>query len=167
MIEHESGRYTGKLVLEPANRGQQMRTLLEFGFMDADGKHWPVPPGTSVDGASIPKALWSLLADPWEGRYREAIALHDHYCAVRNTDWQSVNRMFHRALLVSGLSAPGAKLVYAGVYFAGPRWPDPGGVSAQSGRPAASPQAAPANILYALCRDPITLAISEREVTSL
>ena len=160
MSEHELGRYTGKLILEPANNSQQMRTVLEFGFMDADGKHWPVPPGTSVDGGSIPKALWTFLGNPWEGRYRDPFVMHDYYCAVRNMDWQSVHRMFYRALLVSGVSMRGAKLVYAGVYFAGPRWPDVAEGSAQPGEPTPT-QTAPANILYALCRDPIALAVSE------
>ena len=49
MGEHGLGRYTGKLILEPLQGGQQMRTALEFGFLDADGRHWLVPPGTSVD----------------------------------------------------------------------------------------------------------------------
>jgi hypothetical protein len=161
MSEHELGRYTGKLILEPTNSSQQMRTVLEFGFLDTDGKHWLVPRGTSVDGASIPKALWSLLANLWEGKYRDAIVMHDHHCAVRDMDWRSVHRMFYRALLVSGVPVSGAKLVYAGVYFAGPRWPNGVDGSSQSGRPIAPPQTAPANILYALCRDSIALAVSE------
>ena len=161
MSEHELGRYTGELILEPTNSGQQMRTVLEFGFLDTDGKHWLVPSGTCVDGASIPKALWSLLANLWEGKYRDAIVLHDHFCAVRNIDWRSVHRMFYHALLVSGVPVSGAKLIYAGVYFAGPRWPDGSDGSPQSRQPVAPPQTAPANVLYALCRDPIALAASE------
>jgi hypothetical protein len=160
MSEHELGRYTGKLILEPLNGGQQMKTILDFGFSDRDGKHWPVPPGTSVDGASIPKALWSLLGGLWEGKYREASVVHDYYCAVRSMDWQSVHRVFYRAMLVSGVSVRRAKLVYAGVHFAGPRWKDTV-VASQPGQPVAPPQKSPANILYALCRDPIALAVSE------
>jgi len=49
MSEHELGRYTGKLILEPTNSSQQMRTALDFGFMDTDGKLWLVPRGTTVD----------------------------------------------------------------------------------------------------------------------
>ena len=161
MSEHELGRYTGKLILEPTNGGQQMRTLSEFGFLDADGRHWLVPSGTSVDGASIPKTLWSLLADLWEGKYRDAIVMHDYYCSVRDMDWRSVHLMFYRALLVSGIPVSGAKLVYAGVYFAGPRWPNGANASSQPSQPIAPPQTAPANILYALCRDPTELAVSE------
>ena len=122
MSEHELGRYTGKLILEPLQGGQQLKTVLDFGFLDADGKHWPVPPGTSVDGASIPKALPLLWGGLWHGKYREAAVVHDYHCAARSADWQSVHRMFYRAMLASGVSEPRAKLVYAGVYFAGPRW---------------------------------------------
>ena len=43
MSEHELGRYTGKLILEPLQGGQQLKTVLDFGFLDADGRHWPVP----------------------------------------------------------------------------------------------------------------------------
>jgi len=163
MGEHGLGRYTGKLILEPLQGGQQMRTALEFGFLDADGRHWFVPPGTSVDGASIPKALWSLLGlgGPWEGKYREASVVHDYHCAIRSTDWQSIHRVFYRAMLVSGVSERCAKLVYAGVYFAGPRWEDRVVGSERLGRPAIPPQTARGNILYALCRDPIALAVSE------
>jgi len=161
MSEHELGRYTGKLILEPTNSSQQMRTALDFGFMDTDGKLWLVPRGTTVDGASIPEALWSSLANLWEGKYRDAIVMHDYYCAVRDMDWRSVHRMFYRALVASGVPVSSAKLVYAGVYFAGPRWPNGVDGSSQSGQPVASPQTAPANILYALCRDPIALAVSE------
>jgi hypothetical protein len=61
-----------------------MRTVLDFGLLDVDGKHWLVPRGTSVDGSSIPKELWPLLADPWKGKYRHAIVAHDYFCAVRD-----------------------------------------------------------------------------------
>jgi len=85
--------------------------------------------------------------------------MHDYHCVVRSADWQFVHRMFYHAMLVSGVSERRAKLVYAGVYFAGPRWED--NDSARPNKPAVPTLTAPANILYALCRDPITLAVSE------
>jgi hypothetical protein len=161
MSEHVTGRYTGRLTLEPSNGSPQMRTTSEFGFLDSDGRHWSVPPGTAIDGMSIPRALWFLFGDRWQGKYREAIALHDYYCAVRSADWRSVHRVFYRAMVVSGVSMRRAKLVYAGVYFAGPRWADKDVDSLQMSQPAGLTQTSPANILYALCRDPIALAVSE------
>ena len=159
MSEHELGRYTGKLILEPLQGSQQLRTVLDFGFLDADGRHWPVPLGTSVAGASIPKALPSLWGGPWQGKYREACVVHDYHCAARSADWQSVHRMFYGAMRTSGVSEPRAKLIYAGVYFAGPRWQDT--AYERRSRAQSRTQAAPGDILYALCRDPLTLAVSE------
>jgi Protein of unknown function (DUF1353) len=159
MSEYELGRYTGNLVLEPLLGGQQRKTVLDFGYLDADGRNWPVPSGTSVDGASIPKALWSLLGGLWEGKYREACVVHDYYCAIRGVDWQSVRRMFYRAMLASGVAQLRAKLVFAGLYFAGPRWEDIEAV--RFSQPTIPTPTAPGDILYALCRDPVTLAVSE------
>ena len=77
MGELELGRYTGKLILEPLRSGEQMKTVMDFGFLDCDGRHWPVPPGASVDQASIPRALWPLLDGPWEREYRDAFVVHN------------------------------------------------------------------------------------------
>jgi Protein of unknown function (DUF1353) len=161
MGEHEFGRYTGKLILEPLQGNRRMRTTQEFGFQDADGRHWRVPPGTSVDGTSIPPAMWSLVDGLWEGKYRAALVVHDYHCAIRSRDWQSVHRMLYEAIRVAGATERRAKLVYAGVYFAGPRWESRVGGPARSSRTVAPPQTASGNILYALCRDPVALAVSE------
>jgi Protein of unknown function (DUF1353) len=161
MSNHEFGRYTGRLVLDSSSSSRQTKTTSDFGFLDNEGRHWPVPAGTAVDGASIPKALWFLFGDRWEGKYREAIAVHDYYCAVRSTDWRSVHRVFYYAMLASSVSVRRAKLVYAGVYFAGPRWGDAAVGSLQTSQLANPPPTSPANTLYALCRDPVALAVSE------
>jgi len=124
MPDHNIGHYTGRLILEFLSDGQRMRVIEDFGFMEADGVHWPVPPKTTVDGASIPQVLWSVMGGPFEGKYRDASVVHDYYCAVRSADWRSVHRMFYRAMLVSGVSVRRAKVMYAAVYFAGPRWDD-------------------------------------------
>jgi hypothetical protein len=159
MNEHEVGRFTGKLVLEPLPGSQQMKTLQDFGFLDTDGKNWPVPSGTLLNGASIPKDLWSGFGGLWEGKYREAWVVHDHHCATRSTDWRSIRRMFYHAMRASGITQLFAKLVFAGVYFAGARWEDVG--SERAGQSAIPIQGAPGDILYALCRDPTTLGVSE------
>jgi hypothetical protein len=64
MPEHELGHYTGRLLLQPLPDGRRMRVIEDFGFMEADGLHWPVPPKSTVDGASIPQVLWSLMGGP-------------------------------------------------------------------------------------------------------
>lgn len=161
--DHELGRYTGKLLLEPLSDGRRMRTALDFGFLEADGLHWPVPRGSTVDGASIPKALWTLLDGPWEGKYRDASVVHDYYCAVRSADWQSVHLMFYRAMLVSGVSARRAKVMYLAVYFAGPRWDDMVVDNVRLGPPAVPSRTEDDDnrMLFSIQHDPNMLAMSK------
>jgi hypothetical protein len=99
-----------------------MRLVAPFGFLDKRAKSWSVPIGTKVDGASIPQALWSLVGGPFEGKYRDASVIHDYYCDVRLEPWRDVHRLFYEAMLVSGVSESRAKVMYAAVYFGGPRW---------------------------------------------
>src|SRR5688572_6845158 len=78
------GAYQGlppKLELMPD--GRLMRLLEALTYTGADGVTWPVPAGIEVDGASIPRPLWSLIGGPFEGPYRDASIVHDHYCVVR------------------------------------------------------------------------------------
>jgi hypothetical protein len=118
------GCYFGRLVLEPLPDGRLMRLVEPFGFLDTEQKRWPVPSGAKVDGASIPQPLWSLIGGPFEGKYRDASVVHDYYCDVRTEPWRAVHRVFYNAMRASGVSEPRAKLMYAAVRFAGPRWTD-------------------------------------------
>jgi Protein of unknown function (DUF1353) len=66
--------------------------------------------------------LWSVIGSPFTGKYRDASVIHDYYCDIRARPWPSVHRVFYDAMIVSGVSVSRAKLMYAAVYFAGPRW---------------------------------------------
>ncbi len=117
------GAYQGlppKLELLPD--GRLMRLLEALTYTGADGVMWPVPAGIEVDGASIPRPLWSLIGGPFEGPYRDASIVHDHYCVVRTRSWRDTHRMFHDAMRCSQVSATRAKIMYYFVYRFGPRW---------------------------------------------
>lgn len=129
-------RYTGRIVWTPLDDGRHMELIEDFGFIDASGLEWSVPPKARVDGASIPQALWSIVGSPFTGRYRDASVIHDYYCDVRIRRWQAVHRVFYDAMIVSGVSAARAKIMYAAVYFAGPRWSE--AASHNTGLPRAS-----------------------------
>ncbi|MFO1162206.1 MAG: DUF1353 domain-containing protein [Reyranellaceae bacterium] len=102
--------------------GRLVRLLAPLSFTQANGTAWPVPAGVELDGASIPRILWSLIGGPFEGRYRDASIVHDHYCVVRTRSWQDTHRVFYDAMRSSG-EAPGkAKILYYAVYRFGPRW---------------------------------------------
>lgn len=164
MPNPDYGQYTGKLIFEPLADGRRMRVLQDFGFMEADGLQWPVPPRTVVDGASIPRPLWSLIGGPFEGKYRDASVVHDYYCDVRSAEWQMVHRMFYRGMLCSGVSVAQAKLMYAGVYFGGPRWGITVVENVTLGKPAVPSKEFDTrfdDVLFCLASDETTLAVSK------
>ncbi len=116
--------YFGELLFKPLDDGRLMEVVKDFGFRDHDAAEWPVPSGARVDGASIPRPLWSFIGGPFEGKYRDASVVHDYYCDTRARPWRAVHRVFYDAMLVSGTHPQLAKLMYAAVYYCGPRWTD-------------------------------------------
>ncbi len=43
---------------------RKMQMLADFSFTDPDGVVWLTPKEYVVDGASIPRALWTLVGSP-------------------------------------------------------------------------------------------------------
>ncbi|WGM37667.1 DUF1353 domain-containing protein [Caulobacter sp. NIBR1757] len=106
--------------------GRTCRLLAPLAYRRPDGSHWPVPIGATLDGASIPRAFWSLIGGPFEGRYRNASIVHDRYCDTQERPWKDTHRMFYEAMRCSGVGLAKAKTMYYAVYRFGPRWDAPG-----------------------------------------
>lgn len=116
------GAFKGNVISSWQGDGKRMELLEPFGYVDPRGRHWDVPKGTVVDGATIPRILWSIVGAPFTGKYRKASVLHDFYCDSMTRSWQEVHRMFYEASLTEGNSSYHAKVMYAAVYTWGPRW---------------------------------------------
>src|SRR5690242_3570669 len=71
------GAYQGRVITEWLPDNRKMRLIEPFEYIGPDGRRWPVPAGTVVDGASIPQAFWSIIGGPFEGAYRPASVIHD------------------------------------------------------------------------------------------
>lgn len=99
-----------------------MTLLNRFAFVDDAQRVWHVPAMARVDGASIPQFAWSILGSPFVGRYRKASVVHDWYCDIRSREWKATHRMFYEAMRTSKVSGAKARIMYAAVYYAGPRW---------------------------------------------
>jgi hypothetical protein len=80
------------------------------------------PRDSIVDGASIPRVLWSVVGGPLEGQYRNASIVHDVECDRKQEDCDAVHLMFYEACRCGGVSETKAKLLYSGVYYFGPQW---------------------------------------------
>ena len=117
------GRFVGKLRSEALDDGRTVRLLADFAYVDPAGVVWDAPAGWEVDGASIPRAFWSVIGGPLSGKYRRASVIHDVACDRRAGDWRAAHQAFYDACLCGGVSNRKAWAMYLAVRNFGPRWP--------------------------------------------
>jgi len=97
---------------------RNMKLVRGFCFLDPKKKQWDVPAGYLIDGASIPRALWTLVGSPYTGDYRRASIPHDKACRDAQGDKKArkaADRMFYHACRAGGCSVAEAVLLYLGV----------------------------------------------------
>src|SRR5436189_6150305 len=63
------GYYTGAPEARWNSDGRTMTLRSEVRYTDPRGRGWVAPAGAPVDGASIPRPLWSVMGGPVEGKY--------------------------------------------------------------------------------------------------
>ncbi|HEU0275974.1 MAG TPA: DUF1353 domain-containing protein [Candidatus Udaeobacter sp.] len=119
------GFYDGEPVTKWNPDGRTMTLLTELRYTDPKGNVWIAPIGSVVDGASIPKYLWSFMGGPFEGKYRNASVLHDVAYGDRKRPWQDCDRMFYYAMRCSGVSGVEAKTMFYALYKFGHHWKFP------------------------------------------
>ncbi|NLX98898.1 MAG: DUF1353 domain-containing protein [Rhodopirellula sp.] len=116
------GRFEGDVVAVWDSDGRHMTLREDFAYVDPKDRRWLAPAGTTVDGASIPRAFWTLVGGPFEGRFRNASVIHDVGCVKMEDAWEDVHRVFYEACRCGGVDEQKAKMLYYAVYHFGPRW---------------------------------------------
>lgn len=116
------GQFQNAIRAEFLPDGRKIELLADLVYVDGDGRHWIAPKGSTVDGASIPQSLWSLIGGPYEGLYREASVIHDVECQRKTAPWREVHKRFHAAMLARGVDSKLAMGMYAAVKVCGPQW---------------------------------------------
>jgi hypothetical protein len=116
------GYFSGPIETRWESDGRTMTLLNELRYTDPKGVVWIAPAGSAVDGASIPRALWSFFGGPFEGKFRNASVLHDVAYDQRSRPWQQVDRMFYDAMRCSGVGPVEAKTFYYALYRHGRHW---------------------------------------------
>jgi hypothetical protein len=102
-----------------------MRLLERFSFRDPANKDWHAKADAVIDGASIPRPLWTLVGSPFTGDYRRASIVHDVACQEAGSDKakrRAADRMYFHACRAGGCSAWEATIQYLGVRV-GAAWP--------------------------------------------
>lgn len=118
-------KFSGRPQVELGDGGRKVTLLNEFSFWDGNGLQWTTPKGYTVDGSSIPKALWTLVDSPFTGVHRNASIIHDYYCDTHIRSWKATHYMYYEGCRAAGMSEARSKTFYAAVYLGGPRWKDP------------------------------------------
>lgn len=99
-----------------------MRLMEDFIFVDSKEITWLAPAGSIIDGASIPRFLWSSVGPPLSGDYRRASVIHDVYCKSQDRHYKDVHKMFHELMIADGVGRIKAKAMYLAVKTFGPKW---------------------------------------------
>ena len=119
------GHYSGYVEARWENDGRTMTLLSDLRYTDPQGVIWIAPAGSVVDGASIPRSLWSLMGGPFEGKYRNASVLHDVAYDQKNRTHEVCDQMFYNAMRCSGVSAVEAGTMYYALRKFGHHWKAP------------------------------------------
>ena len=114
------GQFSGEpktlWLTEEPGADRKMQLIEPFSYRDPKDKPWAVEAGYKVDGASIPRALWSLVGSPYTGDYRRASIVHDKACdGADEAQRRAADRMFFHACRCGGCSWVEAMALYIGV----------------------------------------------------
>ncbi|MGI8821512.1 MAG: DUF1353 domain-containing protein [Chthoniobacterales bacterium] len=116
------GFYSGPIETRWESDGLSMVLMNELRYTDPYGEVWVAPAGSRVNGASIPRAFWSIIGGPFEGKYRNASVLHDVAYDEQKKPSPEVDRMFYNAMRCSGVGALTAKTMYYTLVRHGRHW---------------------------------------------
>jgi len=116
------GYFSGPVETRWETDGVTMVLLNELRYTDPYGEVWVAAPGSRVDGASIPRAFWSIMGGPFEGKYRKASVLHDVAYEQQRRSPKEVDLMFYNAMRASGVGAVTAKTMYYALARHGRHW---------------------------------------------
>lgn len=91
-------------------------------YVGPDGRRSVCPPGTLVNGESIPRWLWWLTGHPFQQPGMRASLIHDAACVYRDRHWLFVHTDFLFQLLADGVPWWRAVARALAVLAFGPRW---------------------------------------------
>lgn len=98
------------------------RTTRRLTYVAKDGSVFVVPLGFVTDGASIPRALWSLIGDPLD-TYAEAAVLHDYLYRTGCVTKEHADDLLLEAMETLDVGWLTRHTIWLGVYwFGGMAW---------------------------------------------
>lgn len=102
-------------------QSDKMILLNPFTYIANNGVKWIAPKGAILNGATIPKPLWSIIGSPYVGPYRKSSIVHDYFVGegdnpdVTKSDRRKADKMFYEACRHEGCTKKEAVVMYIGV----------------------------------------------------
>jgi len=98
-----------------------------WSWVSAEGfivrqKEFVAPQGSTVDGASIPRAFWSITGGPYTGKYRMSSAIHDVLCVDQTIPADIVHELWEEMMYSEGWRNPRRYMMARAVQIFGPTW---------------------------------------------
>jgi hypothetical protein len=110
-----SGNPKTEWLVDDAGADRNMQLLEDFSFTDPNGNVWLAPKGSIINGASIPRPLWSTVGSPYTDDYRRASVVHDVACNTPMVNRKAADEMFFHACRAGGCTPAQARILYVGV----------------------------------------------------
>lgn len=98
-------------ITDPEKADRNMKLLADFSYTDPNNRVWLAPKGSKINGASIPRPLWSTVGSPYTDDYRRASIVHDVACAPDSgVPRKDADAMFFHACRAGGCDAVQARI---------------------------------------------------------
>ncbi len=110
-----SGNPRTEWLVDKSEEDRNMKLLEDFSFIDPAGRVWLAAKDAVINGASIPRPLWSAVGSPYTDDYRRASVVHDVACDTPGVSRKEADEMFFHACRAGGCSSIQARILYAGV----------------------------------------------------
>jgi len=112
--------FRGRLYLsmQPGQRDNRYIVDRDLWFTN-DEYDLMIPAGTPTDGASIPRALWSIVGSPFTGKYTPAAVLHDWLYLTGIYSRKESDQILYKAMIASNVPLWKADIICTGVRAGG------------------------------------------------
>lgn len=110
-----SGNPKTEWLIDAAGADRDMKVIEDFWYLDPNDRKWLAPAKSTINGASIPRPLWSMVGSPYTDDYRRASIVHDVACNDPTVARKDADVMFFHACRAGGCSPLQARWLYAGV----------------------------------------------------
>lgn len=116
----------GRFICPKGTRFQLSKEVLfwsrQFYNPQTNSYVWIAPKGSVIDGASIPRIMWSLVGSPFSGSYKRSAAIHDVECVQRDHPSELIHHLFKEMLDADGVTGWRKSAMATAVILGGPSW---------------------------------------------